>query len=210
MSVPGHPIGYDETKDVAVSHQDCHITIGFDRQRNHIPCFLVRLHYMTSPFPVQWEAIARFDHNETGTSGHDVYQEGLHIDVSIASGGEVKLHPPHSQLPQNRGKVIRRCVEYFDAHADFFVDVYTGSISPGSPPGWPDGGDREIPPTLITPHTVPGDMPPEPRGDETLSPEELSEALAEATGTSAAEIEAGAEEIEIAPPEDAEVIERSE
>lgn len=41
---------------------------------------------------------------------------------------------------------------------------------------------------------------------DALTPEELSEVLAEATGTTAEEIERGAEELEIAPPEDATVV----
>jgi len=41
--------------------------------------------------------------------------------------------------------------------------------------------------------------------DDVLSPEELSEALAEATGTTAEEIEQGAAEMEIAPPDEATV-----
>lgn len=50
----------------------------------------------------------------------------------------------------------------------------------------------------------------EPRGEDTVSKEELSEILAEATGTTVEEIERGAEEIEIGPPEAAEVVEVDE
>jgi len=46
--------------------------------------------------------------------------------------------------------------------------------------------------------------------EDTLSPEELSEALAEATGTAAEEIEQGAADIEIAPPDEATVVEYGE
>jgi hypothetical protein len=42
--------------------------------------------------------------------------------------------------------------------------------------------------------------------DEPLSHDELSEVLAEATGTTPEEIERGADAIEIEPPEDAEVV----
>jgi hypothetical protein len=45
-----------------------------------------------------------------------------------------------------------------------------------------------------------------PADDEVLSMEELDEVLAEATGTTAEEIRKGAEEMYIAPPEEATVI----
>lgn len=206
MSVPSHPSGYDVTKDVPTSRIDCHITVGFDRQGTHLPRFLVCLHHTTSFSPVQWTSIARADHNETGASGHDIYREGLHIDVSKAAGDEVKLYPSQTPLPTNRGKVIRACVEYFDREAGYFVDVYNGSVSPANPPGWPDGGEHERPRKLIRPKHILRGMRPEPRGEETVSKEELNEVLAEATGTSAEEIEAAAEEIEIGPPEEADVV----
>jgi len=46
--------------------------------------------------------------------------------------------------------------------------------------------------------------------DDVLSPEELSEALAEATGTTAEEIERGAADMEIASPDEATVVEYGE
>ena len=46
--------------------------------------------------------------------------------------------------------------------------------------------------------------------DDVLSLEELSEALAEATGTTAEEIEQGAKEIDIAPPEEATVVDEDQ
>ncbi|WP_254544597.1 hypothetical protein [Halomarina pelagica] len=45
-----------------------------------------------------------------------------------------------------------------------------------------------------------------PAENEVLTPEELSEVLAEATGTTAEEIERGAAELEIAPPEEGTVV----
>lgn len=45
-----------------------------------------------------------------------------------------------------------------------------------------------------------------PAEDEVLTPEELSELLADATGTDPEEIEHGAAELKIAPPEEADVV----
>ena len=46
--------------------------------------------------------------------------------------------------------------------------------------------------------------------DEVLTPEELSEVLADATDTDPEEIERGAAELEISPPEEADVVEYGE
>lgn len=136
MSVPSLPSGFDVTKHVRAGRPECHITVGFDRQRGHIPRFLVQLHYRTAADPIQWQQIARMDHNETALLGHDVYRGGLHVDVARRSSSTVHLQVAHGSLPSNRGKVIRRCAEYLDREADYFVDVYEDRRPPGTPPSW--------------------------------------------------------------------------
>lgn len=203
MSAPSLQTGYDHAKHVQASRSDCHITVGFDRQRGHIPRFLVQLHYQVATDPVQWRAIARMDHNETSTQGHDVYREGLHVDVARRTQESVHLHIPHGHLPATRGTVIRRCAGYLNREADYFVDVYEGRHSPGRPPGWsPDGGD----PSFICEHIIEVDMSQESPTEDALTLRELSEVLADVEGTTPEEIERGAAEIEIAPPEEASVV----
>ncbi|WP_436908752.1 DUF7718 family protein [Halosimplex marinum] len=141
MSGPLVPDGYDVSKSVAAGRDDCRITVGFDKDHYHIPRFLVRLHYLTSRSPLSWQEIARFDHNETAQLGHDVYTEGLHIDVYERSGGSVTIRPRHGPLPENRGVVVRNCAEYLNREAAYFIDVFEGDIAPGGPPPWPDGDD---------------------------------------------------------------------
>jgi hypothetical protein len=205
MTAPTPPTGYDVSKRVDAGRSDCHITVGFDRERGYIPRFLVQLHYQVDTDPVQWDAIARMDHNETDPLGHDVYQEGLHVDVVRRSAGTVHLEIRHGALAVNRGMVVRRCVDYFKREAAYFIDVYEGRISPGGPPRWSDGGD--LPHTLIREnHQIEGMSEERPADDEVLSMDELDEVLAEATGTTAEEIRQGAEEIYIAPPEEATVV----
>ena len=204
------PSNYDTSKTVSAGRSDCRITVGFDQQENHIPRFLVQLHYINLPDTPQWTVIARFDHNETSGDGHDVYRKGLHIDVRRPDGSMTKVHPRHGGLPQNRGAVIRRCVEYLADEAQYFIDVYNGDISPGAPRRWPDGGSNPVrnvislEPRRSSRATMATDS--ETNDLEPLSHDELSEVLAEATGTTPEEIDRGAEAIEIEPPEDAEVV----
>ena len=210
MSYPSRPTGYDVAYHVLGGRSDCHLTIGFDRQQGHVPRFLVTLHYQASTAPVVWGAIARMDHNETSTQGHDVYQDGLHVDVARHASRPVHLQVQHPPLPSSRGVVIQSCKEYLKTHAGYFIDVYEERRPPGSPPQWSaDGGESTR--TFISADPVEGNMNREaPAEDEVLTPEELSEILANATDTDPEEIERGAAALDIAPPEEADVVEYGE
>jgi len=205
MSLPSLPSNYDVSKHVGTGRSECYLTVGFDQQRQYISRFIVILHYRPLG-QANWDAIARIDHNETSATGHNVYREGLHVDVDRRSSPEVHLKLRHGSLPASRGEVIRRCGEYFVRDSQYFIDVYEENQPPGSPPGWPDGGDS--PPRFFTENTVDTSMSSESTEDdpEVLSLEELSEVLAEAEGTTAEEIENGAQDIEIAPPSEATVV----
>ena len=205
MVVPSLPSGYDDTRHVQAGRPDCHITVGFDRARRRIPRFLIQLHYQADTAPVRWEAIARMDHNETSTHGHDVYQEGLHVDLARRSGATVHLQVRHGPLPSNRGGLISAAVRYLRQEAQYAVDVYEGDRSPGRPPRFsPDGGGR--PPTLKPSATLRGGMSHESPAEDALTPEELDEVLADATGSTPEQIRAGAEDLELAPLAEADVV----
>ena len=209
MSAPSLPTGYDVSKHVPAGRRDCLLTVGFDRHQQHIPRFLVQLHYRIATDPIEWTAIARMDHNETSALGHDVYDEGLHVDVARRSKSTVHLQLAHAPLPVSRGAVIRRCVDYFKREIQYFVDVFEERRSPGSPPSWSDGGKPT--PTFIPSHPVEEDMSREaPIDADPISDEELTELLADAEGTTPEEIERGAAELEIAPPEEATVVDVDE
>lgn len=204
MGGPPVPQGYDVAKAVRATHSHCRLTVGFDRTRDRIPRFLVVLHYVVRSDPQRWSWIARFDHNETSAFGHDLYAEGLHVDVVTRSGERATLHPMHGPLPRNRGTVVRKCVEYFDEAAGYFVDVFEGDVSPGDPPGWPDGGEPS--PTLIPENPLLSDMCGDRNWGEPISVEELTTLLAEATGTDPQELDREAADFEIGPPEEADVV----
>lgn len=59
---------------------------------------------------------------------------------------------------------------------------------------------------LIYLNLLAGDMSQEPSGDDALTLEELSELLAEVEGTTPEEIERGADELDIAPPDEATIV----
>ncbi|MBP1923697.1 hypothetical protein J2751_002742 [Halorubrum alkaliphilum] len=209
MSAPSLPIGYDVSKHVPAGRRDCLLTVGFDQHQQHIPRFLVQLHYRVAIDPIEWTAIARMDHNETSSLGHDVYREGLHVDVARRSQPTVHLQLAHAPLPISRGAVIRGCANYLKREAEYFIDVFEERRSPGRPPSWSDGGEPT--PTFIPSHRVEGDMSREAPADaDMVSDEELTELLADAEGTAPETIERGAAELEIAPPEEATVVDVDE
>ncbi|GAB7017696.1 hypothetical protein JCM18750_05570 [Halostagnicola bangensis] len=144
------------------------------------------------------------DHNETSVTGHDVYQEGLHVDTDRQSSKEVHLKLAHGLLPSNRGTVIRGCVDYFRQETDYFIDVYEERTVPGGPPKWSDGGESTR--NFIRPSTVGENMSQESPTQDSLSPDELTELLADATDTTAEEIDQSASDLEIASPEEATII----
>ena len=204
MIAPSLPDGFDVAKHVRAGRSDRHVTVGFDRDGTRIPRFLVQLHYQTGTDPVRWTTVARMDHNDTASDGHDVYEEGLHVDVSRREGATVHLQLRHAPLPPNRGVVIRRSAEYLIREGGHFVDVYTGRVTPSDPPRWSDGGEST--PTFIPPDRVQGGMSQESPTEDALTLDELSDALADATGTTREEIERGSEELEIAPASEATVV----
>ena len=208
MAIPSLPAGYDVTKRVSTGRPDCHITVGFDREDAHIPRFLVLLYYQIDTDPLQWDAIARMDHNETAALGHDIYQEGLHVDIARRNESTVHVEISDDALPSIRGVVIRGCSNYLEENAQYFIDVFEDDRSAENPPTWPDGGDSSH--RLITTKPVSTDMshehPREEPSEEVISIDELTEILAEAEGVTPEEIEQGAEELDLAPPEEATVL----
>jgi len=105
----------------------------------------------------------------------------------------------------SRGVVIRGCANYLNREAEYFVDVFEERRSPGRPPSWSDGG--ELIPTFIPSRRVREDMSCEAPADaDMVSDEELTALLADAEGTTPEEIERGAAKLEIAPPEEATVV----
>lgn len=145
------------------------------------------------------------DHNETSTYGHDVYREGLHIDLARRSKPTVHLAIRHGPLPSSRGTVIRKGAEYLQQNAGYCIDVYEENRFPGTPPRFsPDGGER--PRTLMPTDGLHEGMSQESPVEDALSLEELSEDLAEAEGTTAEVIEREAEELEFAPLDEADVV----
>ena len=120
-----------------------YITIGFDQSQGHIPRFLVLLHYQTSKSPGNWTEIARMDHNETPNQGHDVYQEGLHVDIARRSERAVHLQIRHGPLPSNRGVIRERASSISVTKQSISsMSMKTGALPAVRPGGLPTEANR--------------------------------------------------------------------
>jgi hypothetical protein len=69
----------------------------------------------------EWEPVARFDHNPQGSDGHDVRDEGLHLDVYRGDGQYERTwdfpHVPVNEAP-------RWCEAYFEKNLDFLLERF--------------------------------------------------------------------------------------
>lgn len=52
--------------------------LGYSHDHGEVTRFVVQLEYL---YEEEWTPIVRYDHGPTSTHGHDVTDEGLHIDV---------------------------------------------------------------------------------------------------------------------------------
>ena len=130
------PTGYDKAYEKSASRGDCVIGVGWDVYRGSVMRFLVNLQYMESFLSPTYTEIARFDHNPTSANGHDIYREGIHIDVAQKDGPDIKFTFPNSTVPADLGVVIRACVEYLDDNARKLIRIYEGDNSPANVPNW--------------------------------------------------------------------------
>lgn len=132
----GRPTGYDRSYVRATSRPDCLVGVGLSTDAGRVTAFLVDLQFAADPSYGSFRQIARFDHNESTQSGHDVRREGLHLDVERRTGQPIRFWPAMVPVPSSLGPVIRACSGYLIRNADFLVDVYEGHREPETAPPW--------------------------------------------------------------------------
>jgi hypothetical protein len=95
---------------------------------NGIKSFFVELAYNNSEIqePSDWDAVAHFDHNPPNPSGHDVLDEGLHMDV-LRQGEKVDRKTEdegHFSPPSRLSRYPRYCETQFDENWESLVTDY--------------------------------------------------------------------------------------
>lgn len=130
MAGPPQPSDYNTSKHVELDRSDAVIAVGFNTdETNTITKFYVGLlYYDKVRGPDHWHQAARFDHDATDNGGHDIYEEGLHVDMLKRDGSKRKAVISDSP-PSDVGFVVRSCVNYFKEHYEYFITAYRDVIT---------------------------------------------------------------------------------
>jgi len=91
--------------------------------------FVVQLLHNVKPYHVEredWREVARFDHNPDALDGHDVVEEGLHMDLTFENSEDEKetRFPSHTPPPSDLGLTVRYCVNYLRNRYEKLIKRY--------------------------------------------------------------------------------------
>jgi hypothetical protein len=91
--------------------------------------FVVQLLHNLEPYHADdddWREVARFDHNPEAMDGHDVVEEGLHMDLIFENGeNDVKdRFPEHRPPPDALGNTVRYCGKYLSGKHEQLIEEY--------------------------------------------------------------------------------------
>jgi hypothetical protein len=75
--MPDSPREYDREYETPISNC-ARKRLGYNRTRDELTRFLVQLEYKIDD---EWHSVVRYDHDTGGDFGHDVSEEGVHIDI---------------------------------------------------------------------------------------------------------------------------------
>lgn len=91
-----------------------------DTDQDTVTRFVVQLEYNIATVASdysdpEWRVVARFDHDTTTEGGHDVTDEGLHLDI-YRDGARYQRSRSFPTLPP--GKAMRYAESYLQTHSD--------------------------------------------------------------------------------------------
>jgi len=99
---------------------------SLETERGDVIQFMTQLEYDVQATPSgqntpDWQPVARFDHNSESFHGHDVSEEGLHLDL-YRDGEKYKVKTNFPPVPLSRA--FRYCEEYLMRHADYLLQQF--------------------------------------------------------------------------------------
>ena len=89
--------------------------IGYSHDRGEITRFVVQLEYRLDG---DWAEIVRFDHDPEGKHGHDVTEEGVHMDV-YQDGEKLRSEEIFPSMTANEALTFAE--EYLNQHAERYI-----------------------------------------------------------------------------------------
>ena len=97
---------------------DTRLRIGLTKHRGTPTAFVVQLEYRLDG---EWCQVARFDHNPELGMGHDVIEEGLHLDV-YRDGEKYEVERDFPPVTINDAPAY--CEAYLKRNADTYVQRF--------------------------------------------------------------------------------------
>ena len=108
------PREYDREFTTPLEHR-VHRRIGYSHNRGDITRFVVQLEYRLDR---DWVEVVRFDHDPEAMHGHDVTEEGVHMDVY--RDGE-KLRSEEIFPPMTANEALTFAEEHLNQHAEQYI-----------------------------------------------------------------------------------------
>ncbi|WP_436910374.1 DUF7718 family protein [Halosimplex marinum] len=104
------------------------IRTGFTTEQGDVVRFVVQLEYWIDG---DWAPVVRYDHDREGESGHDIAEEGLHMDV-YRDGEKVDVRDISGPIPAAQGfdyaeEDLRENVQRYVKRFERWHDIRNGS-----------------------------------------------------------------------------------
>lgn len=113
----GAPRDYDRTHEKPLPGP-LQIRLGITTERGDVAQFMVQLEYWIGG---EWHEVVRYDHDPDSEMGHDVTEEGLHMD--IYRDGE-KADTEHVTGPLPADVAIDTAEEHLSEHLERYVERF--------------------------------------------------------------------------------------
>lgn len=94
------------------------IRLGLDTDRGSVTRFVLQLEYRLGD---EWKEVVRFAHDATGSSAHDVSNDGVHIDVYRE--GE-KYRREEIFPPMNAADALNFAEAHLAEHAERYIERF--------------------------------------------------------------------------------------
>jgi len=109
---------YDREYTHAVT-RSVRLRLGYSRDRKSIGRFVVQLEYRFDPD--KWATIVRSDHDPESEHGHDVSEEGVHLDVYRDSE---KIRSEEIFPPMEPHKALTYAEDHIATHAERYTERF--------------------------------------------------------------------------------------
>lgn len=110
--------------------------VRFDKPRKSVTRFIVQLQRLIGVAENHWKTFAQIDHEPRNPGGHDLYSEGLHVDIYHTDGtiSTIQSIPTAQSLPRPTIVLLHRCKDYLCDYVDYFRQVAKNQTPLNSPP----------------------------------------------------------------------------